>query len=481
MYKKIFLLIHRLWDSATFTTWGSYGSQALNFIFVLPLLLTRLSTAEIAIWYLFKYIIDLQTVVDLGFSVTFSRYIAYLQGWINKKSDAIKIQDFLPEFDDGAEMLSRVYSTMRVSYAAISTLVTLLLASIVTFTLMRPISFVQNQSEAWASWWIIVFTIFIGMNGMKYNAFLQGINAIAEYRRWEVFTNTGAIICSLVVLLFHGTLLALVLAQMSWEIVNVVINRALVSKYQKRIFFHIPLQQWHFEKEIFASLWPSSWRSGLGQFMSYGVTQISAIVYAQFGTTANIASYLLGLRLIQQVVTFSRAPYYSKLPTLFRLYSEGKIKQMLQTAKRGMSLSYLTYLVLFLGLGLSAKPLLILIKSHVEFVPSLLWGLLGIAFLVERFGAHHIQLYSATNQILWHIANGVTGSIFIVSSVIMFPLVGVYCFPIGYILGYAGFYAWYSALNSYRTFKRRLLDFEPLSLWVSLGMILTYLLLTPII
>ena len=78
--KKILL---RVWDSPTITTWGSYSTSTLNFIFVLPLLLTRLSTAEIALWYLFKSIMDLLPSADLGFGATFTRVIAYAMGGIN--------------------------------------------------------------------------------------------------------------------------------------------------------------------------------------------------------------------------------------------------------------------------------------------------------------------------------------------------------------------------------------------------------------
>ena len=137
-----------------------------------------------------------------------------------------------------------------------------------------------------------------------------------------------------------------------------------------------------------------------------------------------------------------------------------------------MSLSYWTYGFLFLSLAILAKPILQIIGSNAEFVPAGMWGLLGLGFLFERYGAHHIQLYSATNKIIWHIANGITGILFIITSIVAFPLLGVYSFPIGYIIGYAGFYSWYSAINSYKTFKMKFLKFEPYSLWIALMIVL---------
>ena len=49
-----------IWNSPTLMTWGSFFSRALSLFIVLPLLLTRLRTEEIALWYLFITIISFQ-------------------------------------------------------------------------------------------------------------------------------------------------------------------------------------------------------------------------------------------------------------------------------------------------------------------------------------------------------------------------------------------------------------------------------------
>ena len=51
-------------------------------------------------------------------------------------------------------------------------------------------------------------------------------------------------------------------------------------------------------KDIFDAVWPSAWRSGIGLFLTSGLTQVSSLIYAQVGSTSGIASYLLALLLI---------------------------------------------------------------------------------------------------------------------------------------------------------------------------------------
>jgi hypothetical protein len=72
----------------------------------------------------------------------------------------------------------------------------------------------------------------------------------------------------------------------------------------------------------------------------------------------------------------------------------------------------------------------------------------------------HIQLYSITNHIIWHTANGVSGIIYLVVALALFKQIGVYAFPIGTLIGYLGFYGWYSAIHSYRAFGLKFWEFE---------------------
>jgi hypothetical protein len=89
-----------------------------------------------------------------------------------------------------------------------------------------------------------------------------------------------------------------------------------------------------------------------------------------------------------------------------------------------------------------------------------MWALLGIAFFVHRFGAMHIQVYLSTNHIISHIADGISGIIYIVVSLVLTHYVGIYAVPCGMLAGYLGFYAWYAAKYSYRSLNIDFWTFE---------------------
>jgi hypothetical protein len=176
------------------------------------------------------------------------------------------------------------------------------------------------------------------------------------------------------------------------------------------------------------------------------------------------------------VSQLSQAPFYSKLPLLARLRSEGNLEKQIQVAKRGMTLAYWTYAIGFIMLGLFATPLLKLIGSNAEFVTPLLWGIMGLSMFAERYGAMHIHLYSTTNHIIWHIATGVSGIIYLVVSLSLFSRIDVYAFPLGTLIGYLAFFSWYSAMHSYKFFGLNFWKFEKFTMIPPLLCILIFIL-----
>jgi hypothetical protein len=97
--------------------------------------------------------------------------------------------------------------------------------------------------------------------------------------------------------------------------------------------------------------------------------------------------------------------------------------------------------------------------SNIPFVDPKLWALIGLAFFVERFGAMHIQLYSISNKIVWHIANGITGGLYLLLALSTYKWLGVYSFPISMLVAYLLFYSWYTAAKSYQIYWDEFLEF----------------------
>lgn len=441
-------------------SWGSFGVNSLKIVFVLPLVMISLDTQNIALWLLFNTVFSFQVIADGGFSPTFSRVIAYAMG--GSTAEDLSSHQIIRPVNRSAspnwDTIEAIFNSMRRVYLILALLFLFFLSSIGTFSLLKPIAASSDSTSAWIAWVIILLASIVVLRGNVYSAFLQGTGRIALLKRWEMVTALGSIVTSVLVLCAGFGLLGLVAGQQTWMILNIIVNRHLCFHIEsgtvKRFKRKTP------DPKVYRAVWPSAWRSGLGVLMSYGLIQATGVVYAQIGSSEKVASYLLGLRIINHLSRISQAPFYTKIPAMARFRAAGEIISQISLARRGMTIAYWTFTVGFVCLGVFADSLLKIIESNASFPGPLLWSLLGLAFFCERYGAMHIQLYSTTNHIIWHIANGISGILFITTALLLFPLIQVYAFPIAMLTGNLLFYDWYSALHSYRSFHLKFFQFE---------------------
>lgn len=469
---RYYSLIKDIWNSPTFTTWGSFIATLLGWILLLPFALTRLSASEIALWYFFRIINDLRPIIDMGFSPTFIRQIAYAFGGSAEFENPIQESSSTSEPLVNWSLVEKTFFTMEYIYVRLAGLLLLLLATLGTLAAIRPVSLIETPTQGWIAWIIVIITTAIYLRGNAYTSLLQGSNNIPVYRRWEALFALAAIPSGVIVLLLGGGLLGLVAVEQFWLVVSVIRNRFIT---QKICNFDIKQQiKNQFSYSIFKVVWPRSWRSGLGILMGFGVMQFSGLIVAQFGDSADVAAYLLSLRFAQNISTFSRVPFYSRLPQMAILYASNRHEELLAIAKRGMKVSHWLFSIGFIGFGIVAPWALTFIKSNTGFVPQSLWAILGLGFFAERYGAMHLQLYTLTNRVVWHIVNGITGTITLVIAFVTLKSLGIYAFPVGYAAANIGFYAWYSAKISYQTFKISFRNLELTALIIPLCIYLTY-------
>lgn len=424
---------------------------------VLPLVLVRFDVEEVAVWQLFSVLFTLSMLLDFGLSPTFARLLSYARGGASvasmaRPSDpAAAVVEHAP-----ADSLITVFSVVRWLYARLAVVATVLFGVFGTAALLTPISQIADPSPAWAAWVLVLATMGIGFWGNGFGAAMQGMDRIAVMRRWEIGCGLAQVACSTAVLLLGGNLLALVASYQFWVVFNALRNRALI----KRSFPELMAVPARADHNVLRVLWPATWRSGVGVLMSQGLIQASGVIYSQFGAPIEVAAYLLALRVITVISQFSAAPFYSKLPELARLHVSGETARQVAVAQRGMRLAHVTFVLGTCAVALLAQPLLQAIGSRTAFVPQGVWALMSLAFFAERFGAMHLQLYSVTNHIVWHIANGVTGVLMLAIAVASYGYIGAYAFPAAMLLAYAGFYCVYAVYHSRVEFGFRVLRFE---------------------
>jgi O-antigen/teichoic acid export membrane protein len=452
--------IRRGWDSPSLTTLASFAARSAALVVLIPLLLKRFSVEEVNVWQLLSTMSLLVALVDFGFTPTFTRIIAFaLCGATDfGTTRAVSVPESSVGRGPNWDGVARIVRTLRGLYLRMS--LALVFLSVVggTWAMGRSVGLLSDPGDGWIAWGITVAGGLLSFWNGTYISIIQGFNEVALLRRWEAIAALGSLGSSAVVILSGGGLVAIAVTTQAWAVFAVFRNRWLTRSLAEGRIRGIKGGQ--IDSEIVDVAWPRTWRSGIGALVSVGITQLSGVAFAQFGSPSAVASYLLALRAASLLTQFSQAPFYSKLPVLARLRAQGEETLLVNTARKGMRWSYFLFVGGALVGGMAAGPVLAVIGSKVEFIPLSAWLLLSIALFFDRFGAMHLQLFSTTNDIRWHIAAGGGAILYVVTAVASVPSFGYYGFILASLLGNLLFYAPYCARLSYGVLPESALRFE---------------------
>lgn len=445
------LLISKITNSDILMTWGNLGIRLIGHIILLPLILKNFSVEEVNLWLLFNSIIFFHSVVDFGFTPTFVRIIAYNSA-NSKISSNNQDLDFFKKIS-----LSEIIGAMKKIYQNMSLILFFLLISVGTFSMIIPISNLTNQVHGWISWIFVMCSTIITFRGGMYAAYLRGINQIAIQQKWQFYAGFIIIICSIISILINASLLLLVSITTIGYMLSFIFNKKLARRYT-------PDEGWsniiNYNKEIFNKIWPSVWKSGLGVLFSYLSMQGIGILYAQITISKNSASFLLAQKVIRTITTFTNPIFYNKIPLLAKSYSENKYEKLLNIAKINIFKANWLLAISIIFIGLIIDKLLISINSNTKFVSHEIWILLGIAILLERIGAMHLQIYSVNNDIVWHKANGITGILIFILFPFFYYKYGMIGLPLSFLVSNLFFYMPYCLNKNYKHFKLNFIKFD---------------------
>jgi hypothetical protein len=262
----------------------------------------------------------------------------------------------------------------------------------------------------------------------------------------------------LVTLLLGGGLATLLLLSQFWAVLGVVRNWLLcrsVHGGHLRKFRLLP-----YDGALLAAVFKPSWRSGVGAIATLGGAKLCVILFTRTLGAEQAATILLAVQLMDQLVAFSMVPFYVKLPRFAVLQFQGARERLISEARRAMFLSHLCFIVPGVLIALFFGPFLRWIGSSVAFVSAGEWSALLFGYWIWRYGAMHLQLYSTTNHIIWHYANGFSTAVLVAVFFLTAPTLGIYALALANVIAYGLIYCPISLSHSLRFLQIGLLKFE---------------------
>ena len=436
-------------------TWASIAVRLGGFAILLPLVLRYFSPEEVTLWLLFSVIASFSFFADFGFGQTFSREIAY--GFVGRSlvdlhsssaNQSTAVEETLTK-PTNWDSIQSATTVMLWLYWRFALLAFLLFGILGTWAAVGPIERVSHPQLAWIAWIIVIVSTSISIYGSAYSSFLVGANRIALQKRWEALVGGLTLSAQVAVLIAGAGLLGIVLVAQLGIIAQVLVNRSLSLHVSDGRFRGNSGS--NLDKRLLHAMWPAAWRTAIGSFMSLGVSKGIAIAMANLLIASEAATILLALRIIQTISQISNVPFYIKIPELNRLRASKKISLLAKKSEKFMQSSLFLYVIGVILVDLVARQFFDYIGSQTQFPDHMFWSILILAVFAERFGAMHIQLLLTNNIAIAHVANGVTGLIWILGLFILFPIIGALALPLSMLIAYTGFYSWYAVLPALRS------------------------------
>ncbi len=431
-------MLKRLFASATLNTWMSLGVRIGGMLFLLPLVLTTFDIAHVLVWQLQASILMMLVWIDFGFSPTFARFIALTRGGatLGKLRQSAPGTVLIPHpGDDRPIELPTLVGTLFAVNAVMAVIGLCLVGGIGTWAITAPIATLGDPAEGWSAWLLTLCSVPLALLNSANASILIGSDRITTLRRIETVVGLCQVLSNCVAVVTTANLAVVAASNTFWLGVNFLTSRYFANKTLQAEGRQLGAAAWNYAQLA----WSTGWRSGLGVLLSTGLIQGSGMVMPQLANAETAAAYLLILRLVTLASQISQAPFYSRLPAMTKTLIEGDRDITLRMAQRGMSLSLWTLILCLLSMLLVAPLVLVLLGSSVQIPDRSIAIVMCLAFFFERYGAMHMQIYTLSNHVIWHKANGFTGLLMILACLVGWPFIGVMAMPVALLMAYAGF------------------------------------------
>lgn len=382
-------------------TYISYIVTFGSAVFVLPLVLLKFDAVEISIWFLFATIMGLAALADSGFGSTLIRATSYFYSGarkIPKNIEEFRKQERNENSSINISGITTLVQTSNILYLAISLLATIIVLAVGSFVIDNLISQSQNQDELWLAFCLLTATVFVRMQSVKWNSFLQGFDKVALQKQIETIFGSIRVLTFLVILFLDMNILQLVIADLFITLVIFISTKVTVNSLFSKT--NIPnTKKYKYDKEIMNSIFPSAWRFGAIGWGSYFINYGSSLIVSQLPDPKIIASFLVTQRIIFFARQLAQVPVYAKLPTVFQMMSKHQFEQLKEFAVKAIRIGLALLVVILVGICLLGNLLLDLISVETRLVSPQIFAIMAISIVLEYHHSVHSQIYMGSNHV----------------------------------------------------------------------------------
>ena len=393
--------IGRVWNSAVAWSWVFNGLRLGSALILLPLLVSRLSVADLGMHYVLLSLGAVAILFDFGFRSAIWRGVCVaLAGGTRLEKQGLAPLASSSE-QPNHELLWNVVIAARHLYRLIALVAFVVIGTVGSVVVSARVAETSDPQITWIAWGLTLLAAAWEVYAGWWNEVLNGMNRVVQSARISVLSYTVRLSLS-ATLLWAGAGLPSVGAA---ALVASTLERLLARRLCLRLL-PIPGERppddtnW---RELISRLWPNAWRQGLVSIGTYCNAHANSIVcLALIGLTAN-ASYGLSLQLVMVAQGMANVWTQVKWPMIGQLQAKRDYPAIRRILRQRLWLQTLTF-ALLMGIAIPlAQPALNWLGSDKQVLSTAMLILLAVNGLLEMHLSAWGALIATQNRVplLW--------------------------------------------------------------------------------
>lgn len=352
-------------DLRVLSTWFSTGTKLLGLAVILPIAVVKLTDIELNVWMLGLVTFNIINLLEFSITPTTVRQLSYLRGMSEEhRTDSV------------------VTATYTLHQAA--ALCVAFVAAIAVFSILR-LSYAGAVLSPLI--WALPFLLYLKVLNSFYAAILHVNDRIPYHRMVEATANIAVTLLTIAILTVTSDVALLLCMQIIPQAAILPIVRMAARKHQKAVKF-LPSSLIAHKAEI---IMPTLNQVG-ASLLGFGTLQILAIYINSTNTIAYANTFLISLRMIQSIATFTNPIFYSYIPQLARIYKADGAASLKAMARQKQRLTIIAFVVATQTITAALLAVPSTAFGLQDKLPDLqMWTVLSVAFTFQRIGATNLQ------------------------------------------------------------------------------------------
>jgi len=417
-----------------------------------------LPSEEVGIWAIFTTLIAIPSLLDFGFSNSFSRNITYVYSGVKE----LKVKGYTtPETSDiDYSLLKSLLSAVKRYYGIVALFFLIVYVVISPFYLPNLLKeFSGDIQTIWIAWFVFGGLLAYELYTYCYNALLLGRGMVKRSMQITVFTQTIRIILTVLLLLCGLRIISLVLGILVSDIVNrVLLHLSFYDKETKKQLSLVkPTSVWR----IIKTLVPNSLKTGLILLGAFMRTHFIIFIAPYYLSLSEMAELDIPRKVISLIVGIGSAWFFTFYAKISQYHVQGDLTGVKRLYIKGKIALIVVFVVAGSGFLLFGSDILNLIKSQ---TPLLCNGYLFIMLLFSFFETNQVManhIFITKNEVPFYNANLISGFLTIVALMLMlhFTSFGILSFILASGLVMCAYMNWKVPLIAAKELKLSIRDY----------------------